>query len=225
MKNIVKSIPIIGSVAKLLYRKLINPTKAFTTSKNYWVERYANDGNSGNGSYGKYAEYKSEVINKFVKKEGIKTIIEYGSGDGNQLKLSDYPKYTGFDVSPIAISQCRKLFANDNSKTFKLIEEYEGEKAQLTLSLEVIFHLVEDEIFLEHMNKLFESSEMFVIIFSSNTDKISNDPHVRHRNFSAWINENRPNWNLYERIPNKYPYNEETGEGGFSDFYIYKLGA
>lgn len=224
MKNIIKHIPIVGSFAQFVFRKFINPPKPFTSSENYWKERYAHGGNSGDGSYGKYAEFKAEVINNFVKKENINTIIEYGTGDGNQLKLAEYPRYTGFDISPNVIAHCRKLFADDNSKSFKLMNEYEGEKAHLTLSLEVIFHLVEDDIYNEYLHRLFESSERFVIIFSSNTDKNTNDAHVKHRNFTKWVEENKPEWKLYEKIPNRYPYNKETGKGGFSDFYIFKRG-
>lgn len=223
MKNFVKNIPIVGSIVQFIYRNIINPQKPFTSSGDYWNNRYSHGGNSGEGSYGESAEFKAEVLNNFVKRENIRSVIEFGSGDGNQLKLAEYPQYTGFDISKDAIIHCRKIFADDKSKSFKLLNEYKNDKAELALSLEVIFHLVEDEIFIEYMDRLFNSAEKFVIIFSSNIDKITNDAHVRHRNFSKWIETSKPGWILYEKIKNKYPYNEVTGEGGFSDFYIYKI--
>src|SRR5215210_4430947 len=45
------------------------------------------------------------------------------------------------------------------AKTFKLMEEYAGESAELALSLEVIYHLVEDEVFESYMRRLFGSSK------------------------------------------------------------------
>jgi SAM-dependent methyltransferase len=154
---------------------------------------------------------------------GIASVIEYGCGDGNQLNLAQYPKYTGFDVSPEAVSMCLNSFSNDANKTFKLMEKYDGETAELTLSLDVIYHLVEDGVFVEYMNSLFDSSKRFVIIYSSNTDENPEGTaaHVRHRNFSKWLTDNKKEWKLMKHIPNKYPFNGDTKSGSFADFYIY----
>ena len=59
--------------------------REFKSSK-YWNERYKHGGNSGDGSYGHLAEYKAEIINDFIEENQIHNIIEFGSGDGNQLK-------------------------------------------------------------------------------------------------------------------------------------------
>lgn len=225
MKKNIKKIPIISQLAKLIFQKW-RATKAkvsFRGSKKYWIERYYIGKNSGDGSYGKFAEFKAEILNSFVSKENIKTIIEYGCGDGNQLKLAKYPSYLGFDVSPEAIRLCKEQFAHDNTKTFKLMSQYAGETAELTLSLDVIYHLIEDEVFNEYMHRLFNSAEKFVIIYSSNTDKNqSNQPnHIKHRQFSKWVEQMKPEWKLRQHIPNKYPFKGDTKNGSFSDFYIY----
>lgn len=224
MKKIIKKIPIIGRVAQRVYRKWINPPKPFSGSENYWIERYNSGGNSGDGSNRKLAEFKAEILNKFVLKENIKTIIEYGCGDGNQLKLAEYPTYTGFDVSPKAITLCRELFTDDTTKIFRLMKEYAGEKAQLTLSLDVIYHLIEDEVFNEYMHRLFDSAEEFVIIYSSNTNENKQDQaaHVKHRKFSEWVGRLKPEWKLRSHISNKYPFTGDTKTGSFADFIIYE---
>ena len=59
-------------------------------------------------------------MNRLVKEQQVNTVIEYGCGDGNQLKLAEYPSYTGFDVSPVAVKKCETIFSNDVSKTFRL---------------------------------------------------------------------------------------------------------
>ena len=225
MKQIIKNIPLAGSVCRRIYRRLINPStsRPFQGSGNYWNNRYKAGGNSGDGSYSHLAEFKAEILNTFVAENGITSIIEYGCGDGNQLSLAKYPRYIGFDVSPQAISMCLKRFSNDATKTFKLMETHAGETAELTLSLDVIYHLVEDDVFFDYMNVLFESSERFVVIYSSDTDNNPEGtaPHVRHRHFSSWINENKTEWKLIKHIPNRYPFNGDTKSGSFAEFYIF----
>jgi len=223
MKTVIKKLPVIRTIARAVYFALVSPFRSFPGSDEYWKQRYRSGGASGAGSSRKLAEFKAEVLNGFVADRQIKTVAEYGCGDGGQLRLSKYPSYVGFDVSPEAISQCKNIFANDETKTFKLIEEYADERAELTLSLDVIFHLTEEDVFLAHMERLFGSSERFVIIYSSNTDKQARfqAPHVRHREFTKWV-ERRPEWRLMQHVPNRYPYAGDEQVGSFADFYIYE---
>jgi hypothetical protein len=60
-------------------------------SAGYWEKRYRRNGNSGSGSYGKLAEYKATVINGFVAANNIQQVMEFGCGDGNQLKQLHFP--------------------------------------------------------------------------------------------------------------------------------------
>ena len=182
MKEIIKRIPIVGSIARKIYRLFIKQ-KPFPGSEDYWIQRYNSGGNSGAGSYNQLAKFKAEIINDFVKNNNITTIIEYGCGDGNQLKLAEYPSYIGFDVSPKAIALCEDIFQDDKTKSFRLMTEYKGETAQLTVSLDVIYHLIEDDIYYSYMKRLFDSSERFVIIYSSNCDE-EQRYHEKHRQFS-----------------------------------------
>lgn len=199
---------------------LIKSTKNFS-SKKYWSERYGSGNNSGPGSYGHLAEFKAEILNNFTKKNDIQSVIEFGCGDGNQLLLTKYKSYTGIDISDKAIEICKGKFANDNSKNFILLEDYKSQTADLAISLDVIFHLVEDRVFEDYMKRLFGASNKFVIIYSSDTDELGPAAHVRHRKFTRWIEENHPNWELLEKILNRYPYNGDYTATSFCDFYIY----
>jgi SAM-dependent methyltransferase len=222
MKKMIKSIPVLGPVIRKVYRA-VRPRAAFSGSERYWIDRYEAGGNSGDGSYRRLAEFKAEIINGFVARQGIASVMEFGCGDGNQLTLAQYPSYIGFDVSPKAIALCRQLFRSDPTKSFKLMREYGGESAELTLSLDVLYHLVEDAVFEAHMAMIFDASRQFVIIYASDReDKREEHPaHVRHRKFSRWVEENRADWRLLEHIPNRYPYRGDTKTGSFSDFFIY----
>ena len=220
-KEFIKGIPIVSTLQKLGVKKFFKP---FHGSEHFWEQRYSTGGTSGPGSYNHLAEFKAEILNKFVRENLISNVIEYGCGDGNQLRLADYPNYLGFDISSTAVAICRQSFANDATKNFKSMREYDGETAPLTLSLDVIYHLVEDEVFHSYMHRLFNSSERFVIIYSSNTDinPPGLAPHVRHRNFTKWVEQNKPNWRLAHYIPNRYPLKDDQKKESFADFYVFE---
>ena len=220
MKKLIKRTPLLRKWAVSAMDWIAGP---FPGSRNYWERRYAVGGHSGSGSYRKFAEFKAEVLNAFVAENGIETVMEFGSGDGAQLELASYPNYLGFDVSSTAIALCREKFADDSTKTFKLVDDYSGERARLTLSLDVIYHLVEDGVFEAYMERLFASSEQYVIIYSSDEERPEAErSHVRHRAFSPWVEENLSRWRLKKRIPNRYPYRGDEDEGSFADFYVYE---
>jgi len=225
VKNFIKMIPILGPMLKKMYKKHKKTSvESFTSSEKYWKDRYESGRNSGDGSYGRLAAFKAGVLNKFIKDNGCKTVIEYGCGDGNQLGLSDYASYIGFDVSLKAVEICKDVFSNDKTKVFKLMADYNEEKADVTLSLDVIYHLVEDEVFNDYMQRLFNSAEKYVIIYSSNMNKNVEGQacHVKHRMFTTWVEKRKPEWILIDHIPNQYQFDGDTKTGSFADFFIYK---
>ena len=171
-------------------------------SKNYWINRYLNGGNSGRGSYNKNAVFKGEVINKFINENNVKTLIDFGVGDGNQLKYINTQnlKYIGIDISEFIISKCKKIFYNDPSKTFILDSDVDNNvKSDLVISCDVIYHLIEDHVFEKYMKKLFSMSQKYVIIYAPN--KIKNEArHVKFREFIEYIFNNFTDYNLIERI-------------------------
>ena len=170
------------------------------------------------------AAFKASVLNSFVAENNIASVIEFGCGDGNQVSLSQYPRYVGIDVSAIAVNHCRDLFRGDSTKKFLIYNEPEIPelRADLSLSLDVIYHLVEDDIYEEYMRKVFEAATRFVIIYSDNEDAPRDLLHVRHRRFSNWIDNNRHDWRLIGHIPNKFPWEPKTERGSWADFWIYK---
>lgn len=202
----------------------------FPGSKEFWETRYSLGGNSGKGSYGKFALFKANVLNEFVQEKAILSIIEFGCGDGNQLSLSKYPKYIGLDVSPTAISLCRERFDQDENKSFFLyspscfVDRQNIFLADLGLSLDVIYHLVEDDVYHAYMDHLFSASKKFVIIYSSDMDQAggAHARHVRHRKFSERVKERFPDWKLLEQIKNPYPGKGDFGQGSFADFFIFE---
>lgn len=175
----------------------------------YWERRYLTGGNSGDGSYGPLAEFKAEVINGLIANHSIRSVIEFGCGDGNQQRLIQCEEYLGFDVSDRAVSLCRQI---SPERRFFQMDEYEGEFADMALSLDVIFHLTGD--WQIYVKRLFLAATRCVVIYSTNLDYPPHPSakHVRHRRFASQVPNN---WRLAEYIPNRYP------ERSNSDFYVY----
>ena len=200
----------------------LNFNARFNDTASYWENRYKNNGNSGPGSYGELALYKAGIINKFVSDNNISSVIEFGCGDGNQLKEFQFPSYTGLDVSKTAIEKCTGIFKDDVTKTFfiyspgEFAAHAESFKADLTLSLDVIYHLLEDDVFETYMNHLFSSSKQFVIIYAWDAEERKR-LHIKLRKFTAWIEKNLQEWHLMQTIENKSPH-------AACDFYIYQKG-
>lgn len=199
----------------------------FSGSKDYWEKRYASGGNSGTGSYDKLAAFKAEIINSFIKENHIASVIEFGCGDGNQLALGAYPKYIGLDVSRTSINICANKFTRDPSKSFFLydskafVDKFEVFKVDLAMSLDVIYHLTEDDVFASYMTHLFGAAKHYVMIYSTDVES-PQTYHVKHRNFTKWIETNIQGYQLMTKIPNKYPYDPQDEYSSNADFFIYK---
>ncbi len=188
-------------------------------SRRYWEHRYTEGGDSGAGSSGVLAAYKASVLNDFVKTHDIRSVVELGCGDGQQLLLAQYPTYTGLDIAASAVARCRVLFAGDSSKKFVHYDPQHfqpGEfQADMAISLEVIFHLTEENLYRLYLQHLFALSRRWVVIFSSDEadDTGGVFPHFRQRHFSVDVPEG---WVLLERIPN--PYRDRS----VSDFFVFE---
>lgn len=223
IKADLRRIPVINRVLLDAKRRMQRLT--FTSSK-YWESRYLDGGTSGAGSYGRQAQFKADILNKFVTEKQISEVIEFGFGDGNQLTFANYPRYIGYDVSVTAVENCRAKFSGNTRWSFYHVSEFHNESADLTLSLDVIYHLIEDAVYDDYMRKLFRASTKFVVIYSSDTDDNSDNSaiHVRHRKFTRWVDRNEPSWSLLDRISNPYPIEKYGHSGSFADFYIFEKG-
>ncbi len=184
----------------------------------FWENRYKSGGNSGSGSYNKMAEFKAKVINNFIKEKSIKSVIDYGVGDGNQLKLinTENINYIGLDVSPTIINKCKDIFNNDFTKSFKLCNEFDFNSviADLSISCDVIYHLIEDNVFFEYLENLFKSSSKYVIIYAKD-ENINHASHVKFRKFTNYIQKQFPEWYLIQYIENIHKESP-------SNFYMYE---
>lgn len=191
----------------------------------YWEQRYRMGGNSGAGSSGRLAAFKAGFLNALIRDNGISAAIEFGCGDGGQLALLEVADYVGLDVAPAAVARCRARFAGQHGRAFRLMaERAEVPAAELALSLDVVYHLVEDAVFAEYMAALFAHSWRFVVVYASDVDATWPSRHVRHRRFSAHVAAHFPDWQLAAVVPNLYPYDpRRPEETSFAAFHVYRL--
>jgi SAM-dependent methyltransferase len=155
VKDLLRPIPGVKKVS-LLRQRL-----RFAGSAHFWEQNYVRGKTSGGGSYGVLGRTKAEFLNGLICEREVRSVTEFGCGDGHLLSLVKYPRYAGLDVSPAAIALCKHRFADDPTKSFFI---YDGAcfvdraglfAADLAVSLDVVYHLVEDPVFEMYMTHLF----------------------------------------------------------------------
>lgn len=215
-RDLLRQLPAVKRISRLRQQL------SFGSSAHYWEQNYAHGGTSGCGSYGALGHAKAEFLNAFVREHDIRSVTEFGCGDGNQLALAEYPCYVGLDVSRAAIGLCKRRFAADLTKSFFV---YEGDcfvdrrglfAADLALSLDVVYHLVENSVFETYMTNLFSAGRLYVIVYSTNADTGRTAPHVKHRRFTSWIAGNCPEWRLAQLTRGPNP------GSGRADFFVFE---
>jgi SAM-dependent methyltransferase len=190
-------------------------------SGDYWEKRYRLGMASGAGSEGALAQMKADVLNHFVREHEVRSVIEFGCGDGQQLALASYPFYLGLDVSRTAVELCTRRFAYDPTRMFLWYDESRSGnfahflQADLTLSLDVIYHLLEDDVYRRYLKNLFGTSRRHVIVYSSNRDDKVLVRHVRHRRFVDDVSAAFPEFQLTRLREN--PLREHS----IADFYFF----
>jgi SAM-dependent methyltransferase len=216
VKDLLRPLPGVERIA-LLRQRL-----KFTGSAHYWERNYTHGRTSGGGSYGALGYAKAEFLNAFIREFRIRSVTEFGCGDGHQLSMIEYPRYVGLDVSQAAIALCKRHFVNDSTKSFFL---YDGAcfvdhaalfAADLAVSLDVVYHLVEDPVFETYMTHLFAAGNRYVVVYATNVEMRDTGPHVRHRHFTSWVDGNCPQWRLVQ-----VTHGQDTGPGR-ADFFVYE---
>jgi hypothetical protein len=207
-------------------RRTLRPTSGPHTfdAARYWDARYTAGGTSGDGSYGRLAVHKAEVINRLISEHGLASGIEFGCGDGAQLGMLRFPRYTGLDVAASAVQRCGERYRDDNTKAFFLYDSLAFYDApgvfahDASLSLDVVYHITDDVVYDRYMQQVCDAATRLVILYATDEDRYETT-HVRHRLVSQWVARQRPALKLLERIKNPYP---GTGEQeSDADFLIY----
>lgn len=195
--------------------------------RGYWEKRYSTGGNSGAGSYGEHAAYKASVVNRLIEQHGIHSILELGCGDGNQLGLLEAERYVGVDISRAAVDRCRNAYAHDHSKQFMIYaprEHLDLGMFDMTLSLEVLMHVIDEADYVATVEKLFAHSSNLVVILAPLFPllKYERGSHERHRELMPYLRND--DFELVEQIIHPSVTLEQRREGEIgqmsSDFVV-----
>ncbi len=179
--------------------------------KNYWELNYLLGQSSGTGSYGVLAEFKANVINAYILKKNITSVIEFGCGDGNQLSYMDYKQYLGLDIAKSAIDLCKAQYGSDENKSFLWYQPgYLINKsfitAELVVCLDVLYHIVEDGDFIQTLNDIFSCAGKAVILYTkiAEADKETEIETIKDRDIFKYL-EKYKDFKVTELIPQKHP--------------------
>ena len=177
----------------------------------YWEDNYSNGGTSGKGSYGVLAQFKGDVINQFIKGKRIHTVIEFGCGDGNQLKYMNYPSYLGMDISPTSIDICSRMFGKAKTKSFLLYNpKYfinNGYfKSDLVVCLDVLYHITDEDDFWKTLDDIFSCKPFFIILYTRVTKPekfVYGIPTIQDRDILSCLSRYQ-DYKLIQIIEQKY---------------------
>ena len=180
----------------------------------YWEETYAGGGNSGAGSYGVLAEYKAAVLNELIEREGIRTVLEFGCGDGHQLGLVRYPEYIGLDVSGAAVDMCLAKYSSDETKSFFLYHPRRFRdparllRSELVVCLDVLYHITDEADFKSTLDQIFSSAERYVVLYTKITgdDETQVVPTIKDRDVLLRIRLDYSDFKIVSQPPQPYPH-------------------
>lgn len=190
------------------------------SSIGFWDDKYKKGKRVGSGSTGRLAEFKVQTLNKFIQDNNIKSVLDIGCGDGSITNKLIAQNIVGADTSHTIISKCR---IENPTIEFIMCQDLGYRKAELCISLDVVYHLVDDEDYVGHLTDLFMRSGRFVIIYSSNVDRnFIEGQRIRHRKFTDFVKAKFAGWALDAVIRNLYPITDRKELESFSDFYIFK---
>jgi SAM-dependent methyltransferase len=160
----------------------------------FWDRRYASGRTSGPGSEGDAARFKAETINRLIAEYNIGSVVDWGCGDGTVLSMiTDDVDYVGVDISRVAL---RRLAQWSAHRRFVHLDDAAALTADLALSLDVIFHQVDNGNYHRHLEQIFGSARRLVLVHATDHDGGRTATHVRWR---RWTPDIPDGWQIIER--------------------------
>lgn len=183
----------------------------FKSSKDYWEKWHKKNLKLQDFEINSQLENKIKYLNSWIDQYNIDSIIDFGCGTSPYIENLKCKNYLGVDVSETAIKVCQNKFKNDPSKRFNLMNKRIEEKSIMTVSLDVVYYLVEDNVFNQYMLNLFNSSNRFVIIYSTNYNHYNElIPYIKHRQITDWVKKHKKEFAMINHI-------KKADEGAFSE--------
>lgn len=161
---------------------------------------------------------KAHFLNSFVICNNVNSVAEVGCSSIDELTLSKYPVYTGFDIRTKTIEKLKTYFSKDKLKFFKSYYSLEHSSLcnhfDLSISAGILENLHKDEQYLLFLNNLFSISKSFVIIVFDSKNKKTTYP-FKEIEIIDHLNE----WKLISRVSLDLPFPLSKTES--ANLYIY----
>lgn len=202
-------------------------------SATYWEQRHAERRGhwraNGPGSRGRLLSYKVALVQALVDETRAHSLLDLGCGDAQLGARVNVDHYLGVDVSPTAAEAARaRLGMRGRGGTVEVLTLAQLPPAigmvDVAISMDVVFHLLEDEAYHDHLQRLFDVAKRAVGIYSTVTESPVFG-HVRHRAVErdvaalSWLD-----WECIHRGPPPWPKDEAVNPEHGSDCWwlVYK---
>jgi len=184
-----------------------------------WIDQYAQGEPSGADD--RLDKTEADFLNAFVASNNVYSVIDFSSGDGAQLSYFTFPQYSRFDISKSSVASAQEAIQSRKNYRVSHLSEYDGERADLTISLNAKKHLTQDSVYVDTLARVFRASDRYVIISNSNAKATTADKDAEHREFISWVKVNQPEFQLVAHFVNPYPPVNDSTIQPFSRIYIF----
>ena len=162
------------------------------------------------------SRFKANFLNRFIRRNDVADLIQFGCGDGKLPHRLKVGAYTGVDVAPLVLAQSCQAPADPARQFLTAAELPATATADLTLSVDAVQRLAAEPQFNAHIRALFDTSHRFVIIHGAD-NWLAWATAAPPRRLTAHIARYFPAWRLAAQVPAPFP-----PAGG--DFFIYARG-
>mmetsp|Transcript_39926 Transcript_39926/g.99901 ORF Transcript_39926/g.99901 Transcript_39926/m.99901 type:complete len:143 (-) Transcript_39926:164-592(-) len=126
-------------------------------------------------------------------------------------------------MSPTVIKQTARLFRDDPTKSFirydpsSFVDNSCALSGDLALSLDVLFHFVQKDMYHQYLCHLFDAARKYVAIYAIDEELPRLAAHVKTRKFSQWVNTYAQEFELIQHIPPAFK-NQGISDSEFSSY-------
>lgn len=153
--------------------------------RKHFENNYHKNLGSGFGSVGKLRTYKHKILKKYLKNYKKFSFLDLGCGDLSFWYSKPPENYIGIDFARNIQKTNREKF----QRTFvtQNISDSIGYSAEVVICFDVLFHIIEEEEFLQIIQNIVKTSEKWIFIYNWIKDPIDYEKNTQqYRNLENY---------------------------------------